>query len=84
MLFLISYNIYCMYDDILAVLLPILVPVLLLTTNTIISQRIYQKYAGDKNILIVEGDHNSARPRYFFDSASIFLSNVLQVCTYSL
>jgi alpha/beta superfamily hydrolase len=43
------------------------------------SQRIYQKYAGDKNIIIVEGDHNSARPRFLFDSASIFLVHVLQI-----
>ena len=34
---------------------------------------------GDKNIILVEGDHNSARPRFLFDSASIFLIHVLQI-----
>ena len=43
------------------------------------SQQIYQRYAGDKNIIIVEGDHNSARPRFLYDSASIFLVHVLQI-----
>lgn len=43
------------------------------------SQLIYQKYAGDKNVILVDGDHNSARPRFLFDSASIFLINCLQV-----
>jgi fermentation-respiration switch protein FrsA (DUF1100 family) len=43
------------------------------------SKKIYEKYAGDKNILIVEGDHNSKRPSFLYDSASIFLINTLQV-----
>jgi len=34
---------------------------------------ICDKYAGDKNILLVEGNHNSRRPGYFLDSVSIFL-----------
>jgi pimeloyl-ACP methyl ester carboxylesterase len=42
------------------------------------SQKIFNKYAGDKNIVIVEGDHNSARPRFLFDSSFIFLKTVLQ------
>lgn len=37
------------------------------------------KYAGDKNVIIVEGDHNSPRPKFLFDSAAIFLTHTLQV-----
>jgi len=43
------------------------------------SEEIYDKYAGDKNIIIVEGDHNSPRPKFMFDSASIFLQTCLQI-----
>ena len=53
-------------------------------TTSIFSQRIYEKYAGDKNVIIVEGDHNSNRPRFLFDSAAIFLVHILQVCTYNM
>ena len=35
-------------------------------------------YAGDKNVIYVDGNHNSSRPRYFKDSASIFFFNTLQ------
>ena len=35
-------------------------------------------YAGDKNVIYVDGNHNSARPRYFKDSAAIFFYNTLQ------
>ena len=35
-------------------------------------------YAGDKNVVYVDGNHNSARPRYFRDSAAIFFYNTLQ------
>jgi pimeloyl-ACP methyl ester carboxylesterase len=37
------------------------------------SEELYERYAGDKNLIIVEGDHNSPRPKFMFDSASIFL-----------
>jgi dipeptidyl aminopeptidase/acylaminoacyl peptidase len=40
------------------------------------SEQIYERYAGDKNLIIVEGDHNSPRPKFMFDSASIFLVRV--------
>mmetsp|Transcript_19978 Transcript_19978/g.29604 ORF Transcript_19978/g.29604 Transcript_19978/m.29604 type:complete len:514 (-) Transcript_19978:153-1694(-) len=43
------------------------------------SKMIYDKYAGDKNLIIVEGDHNSPRPKFLFDSASIFLQTCLQL-----
>ena len=43
------------------------------------SEQIYERYAGDKNLIIVEGDHNSPRPKFMFDSASIFLQTCLQI-----
>ena len=36
-------------------------------------------YPGDKNLISIDGDHNSLRPRYFKDSAAIFFYNTLQV-----
>ncbi len=36
-------------------------------------------YPGDKNLVNIEGDHNSHRPRFFKDSATIFFYNTLQV-----
>jgi len=43
------------------------------------SDDIHAKYAGDKNIIKVDGDHNTPRPHFFLDSAVIFLSQALQV-----
>jgi len=43
------------------------------------SQQIYEQYGGDKNLILVEGDHNSPRPRFLFDSVAIFLQNYLQI-----
>lgn len=40
---------------------------------------LFEKYAGDKNIVKFEGNHNSQRPMFFFDSAVIFLLGALQV-----
>ncbi|XP_010488424.1 PREDICTED: uncharacterized protein LOC104766269 isoform X2 [Camelina sativa] len=42
------------------------------------SDRIYEAYIGDKNIIKFEGDHNSPRPQFYFDSVNIFFHNVLQ------
>ncbi|GMH08377.1 hypothetical protein Nepgr_010217 [Nepenthes gracilis] len=42
------------------------------------SERIFDAYVGDKNIIKFEGDHNSPRPQFYFDSISIFFNNVLQ------
>lgn len=42
------------------------------------SERIFDAYVGDKNIIKFEGDHNSIRPTFYFDSISIFFKNVLQ------
>jgi len=39
---------------------------------------LYDVYAGDKNVIYVDGNHNSARPQYFKDSAAIFFFNTLQ------
>mmetsp|Transcript_14316 Transcript_14316/g.23697 ORF Transcript_14316/g.23697 Transcript_14316/m.23697 type:complete len:462 (+) Transcript_14316:162-1547(+) len=43
------------------------------------SQRIHDSYAGDKSLVLVAGDHNSARPGFFSHSAMIFLINTLQI-----
>eukprot|EP00968_Pinguiococcus_pyrenoidosus_P027746 scaffold7442_cov258-Pinguiococcus_pyrenoidosus.AAC.4 len=43
------------------------------------SQRLHDAYPGDKNIILVDGDHNSPRPKFMFDSAGIFLQRYLQV-----
>ncbi|CAM9253114.1 unnamed protein product, partial [Hapterophycus canaliculatus] len=43
------------------------------------SKQICEAYAGDKNYITVNGDHNSPRPGFLFDSVYIFLQNYLQV-----
>lgn len=43
------------------------------------ARRLHDAYGGDKNILIVEGDHNSMRPRFLYDSISIFLQQTLEL-----
>ncbi|XP_027192254.1 uncharacterized protein [Cicer arietinum] len=40
------------------------------------SDLISESYAGDKNIIKFDGDHNSSRPQFFYDSVSIFFYNV--------
>lgn len=42
------------------------------------SDLILKAYAGDKNIIKFDGDHNSQRPQFYYDSVSIFFYNVLQ------
>ncbi|KAK7412769.1 hypothetical protein VNO78_04385 [Psophocarpus tetragonolobus] len=42
------------------------------------SDLIAESYAGDKNIIKFDGDHNSSRPQFFYDSISIFFYNVLR------
>ncbi|ESW19788.1 hypothetical protein PHAVU_006G155700 [Phaseolus vulgaris] len=42
------------------------------------SDRILEAYKGDKNIIKFDGDHNSPRPQFYFDSVNIFFHNVLQ------
>lgn len=43
------------------------------------SEQLHAAYAGDKNIILFDGDHNSERPDFFFDSAVIFLRQTLGV-----
>lgn len=43
---------------------------------------LYQLYGGDKNLIYVEGDHNSERPQFMNDSVSIFFHNVFQSQAY--
>jgi len=38
---------------------------------------LFEKYAGDKNIVVVDGDHNSPRPSFLLDSIAIFFYNTL-------
>ncbi|PHU30547.1 hypothetical protein BC332_02640 [Capsicum chinense] len=42
------------------------------------SDHVFEAYMGDKNIIKFDGDHNSPRPQFYFDSISIFFNNVLQ------
>lgn len=42
------------------------------------SDLIYEAYMGDKNIIKFEGDHNTPRPKFYYDSINIFFHNVLQ------
>ncbi|KAM7262650.1 hypothetical protein ACFE04_000333 [Oxalis oulophora] len=41
------------------------------------SDLIFKSYAGDKNIIKFDGDHNSSRPQFYYDSVTIFFFNVL-------
>jgi len=41
------------------------------------SELLFQMYAGEKNLVMVNGDHNSQRPQFFIDSAAIFFINTL-------
>mmetsp|Transcript_16477 Transcript_16477/g.25631 ORF Transcript_16477/g.25631 Transcript_16477/m.25631 type:complete len:590 (+) Transcript_16477:71-1840(+) len=43
------------------------------------SRAMHDVYAGDANMIVVDGDHNSNRPRFLFDSVSIFLQACLQI-----
>lgn len=43
------------------------------------SEQLHEAYAGDKNLVLFDGDHNSARPEFLFDSAVIFLRQTLCV-----
>ncbi|XP_021766716.1 uncharacterized protein LOC110731193 isoform X1 [Chenopodium quinoa] len=41
------------------------------------SDVIFKLYAGDKNIIKFDGDHNSSRPQFYYDSVSIFFYDAL-------
>lgn len=42
------------------------------------SQQLHDLYSGDKNIVLVEGDHNDDRPEFLMNSIGIFFYNCLQ------
>lgn len=42
------------------------------------ARELHEAYAGDKNFIMVEGDHNSSRSKFLLDSVSIFFFNTLQ------
>merc|ERR1712232_1382844 len=42
------------------------------------AQALHEEYAGEKNFVMVEGDHNSARSKFFMDSVAIFFFNTRQ------
>merc|ERR1719446_1744509 len=42
------------------------------------AKKLYEAYAGDKNFVMIEGDHNSARSKFFMDSVAIFFFNTLK------
>ncbi|GMH26845.1 hypothetical protein Nepgr_028688 [Nepenthes gracilis] len=42
------------------------------------SDLIYKFYAGDKSFVKFNGDHNSSRPQFFYESISIFFNKTLQ------
>lgn len=42
------------------------------------AKELHEAYSGDKNFVMVEGDHNSARSKFFMDSVAIFFFNTLQ------
>eukprot|EP00584_Thalassiosira_punctigera_P009192 CAMPEP_0172531334 /NCGR_PEP_ID=MMETSP1067-20121228/4784_1 /TAXON_ID=265564 ORGANISM="Thalassiosira punctigera, Strain Tpunct2005C2" /NCGR_SAMPLE_ID=MMETSP1067 /ASSEMBLY_ACC=CAM_ASM_000444 /LENGTH=751 /DNA_ID=CAMNT_0013315705 /DNA_START=115 /DNA_END=2370 /DNA_ORIENTATION=+ len=43
------------------------------------SELLHDKYAGDKNLVVVDGDHNSPRPRFLLQSACLFLQSCMQL-----
>ncbi|GLC45387.1 hypothetical protein PLESTB_000623600 [Pleodorina starrii] len=43
------------------------------------AEALHEAYAGDKNLIRFEGDHNSRRPEFFYNSVSIFWHNTLQL-----
>jgi hypothetical protein len=43
------------------------------------SELLHQKYAGDKNLVLVDGDHNSPRPRFLMQSSCLFLQSCMQL-----
>ena len=43
------------------------------------SEALHERYAGDKNIMVVDGDHNSPRPRFCLQSACLFLRSCMRL-----
>lgn len=42
------------------------------------TEKLYNRYAGERDRILLEGDHNSIRPKFFIDSVVIFFYNALQ------
>ncbi|KAM9971775.1 hypothetical protein ACTFIW_011758 [Dictyostelium discoideum] len=42
------------------------------------SEKLFEKYNGDKNRLLLKGGHNSERPNFFLESVCIFFQNTLK------
>jgi len=42
------------------------------------AKELHEAYGGDKNFVMAEGDHNSARSKFFMESVAIFFFNTLQ------
>lgn len=42
------------------------------------TEKLFEKYGGEKDRMLVDGDHNSVRPKYFFDSVAIYFYNALR------
>jgi len=43
------------------------------------SETLHEKYAGERNLVVVDGDHNSPRPRFLLQSACMFLQGCMQL-----
>lgn len=43
------------------------------------SERLMERYAGDKNLISFPGDHNSRRTQFFYSSITIFFHNVFKI-----
>lgn len=41
------------------------------------SKKLYEAYSGEAKLTEFDGDHNSQRPQFFFDSGAIFFHNTL-------
>lgn len=42
------------------------------------SQKLFEQYGGEKDRLLIEGNHNCERPKYLLDSVAIFFYNALR------
>ena len=52
-----------------------------LTLAVVVCVNSHDKYAGDKNMVVVPGGHNSPRPQFCMDSIGIFLRTAMRIPT---